>query len=98
MTGQKELSGEYKLILNNRKNLYIEGVEHVANFSEEEITLNTKLGFLVLKGEGLDITQLNLEEGNLEVEGLFKTIDFAEDRSSKTIKNKSKGLLERILK
>lgn len=98
MNDFREMSGEYKLILTNRKCLYIEGVEHVANFSEEEISLDTKMGCLVLKGEGLDITQLNLEDGNLEVEGLFKSIDFSGDRSAKGIKNKSKGLIERILK
>jgi len=98
MAEARELSEEYKLILTNRKSLFIEGVEHVVNFSEEEIILDTKMGYLVLKGEKLDVTQLNLEDGNLEVEGLFKCIDFSSDPAQRSLKNKSKGLLERLLK
>lgn len=98
MNELKELSGEYKLILTNRRNLYIEGVEHVANFSQEEIILETKLGLLILKGEELDITQLNLEDGNFKVEGLFKSVEFSNDHVNKGLKNRSKGMLERLLK
>jgi len=88
----------YQIIMTNREHVVIEGVEHVASFDEEEIILETKMGLLLLKGENLHIIQLNLEEGNLVVEGLCKAIDFSEDKAVKGFRGKSKNLLNRLLK
>lgn len=85
----------HKLILAERKHLMIEGVQHVGSFDEKEISLDTSLGFLLLKGEGLHITQLNLDEGTLTVEGFINSMEFQEGR---TAKGRGKGMLSRILK
>lgn len=87
-----------KMLMTNRQKLQLEGVEHVASFDEEEITLETDLGMLVLKGKGLHITQLNLEVGNLAVEGLIFSIDYIEEKGVKGLRSRGKGLLDKILK
>ncbi len=97
MSGRDE-SREYKIVMTNRKNIVIEGVENVESFDDEEILLETRMGFLVLKGQNLHIIQLNLEEGSLVVEGLCKSLNFAEDKEAKGIKGKGKGILQRILR
>ncbi|GBF32154.1 forespore shell protein [Desulfocucumis palustris] len=86
---------KHRLTLTERKHLMLEGVRQVGSFDEKEITLDTSLGFLSLKGEGLHITQLNLDEGVLTVEGFIAIMEFSE---SKTAKGRGKGLLNRILK
>lgn len=86
---------KHMLTLTERKHLMLEGVQHVGSFDEKEITLDTSLGFLSLKGEGLHITQLNLDEGVLTVEGLIATMEFSENKNAKS---RGKGLLNRILK
>lgn len=85
----------HKLILTERKHLVIEGVLHVGSFDEKEISLDTSLGFLLLKGEGLHITQLNLDEASLTVEGFISSMEFLEGKSAK---GRGKGMLSRILK
>lgn len=97
MTGQDE-SKEYKIMMTNRRNAVIEGVENVESFDDHEILMETKMGVLVLKGQGLHIVQLNLDEGTLIVEGHCKTLDFIDDKTAKGIKDRGKGLLQRILK
>ncbi|MHB9093250.1 MAG: sporulation protein YabP [Eubacteriales bacterium] len=97
MTGRDE-SKEYKIIMTNRENAVIEGVENVESFDDREILLETKMGLLVLKGQNLHIIQLNLDEGTLVVEGHCKTLDFMDDKSAKGIKGKGKGIIQRILK
>ncbi len=92
----KDEFNQYKLIMTNRKNLIVEGVQNVESFDDEEIILDTKMGTLILKGENLHVVQLNLENGTFIVEGLCTTLDFSEER--KGIKNKGKGFIERILK
>lgn len=82
----------HSVSLNGRKQLVMEGVKHVDSFDEKEITLETNLGRVVLKGESLHITQLNLDTGNLAAEGFFNSIQYMEGKS------KGKGVLGRILK
>ncbi len=86
----------HKVMLTDRKFLLVEGVRHVESFDENEITLNTTMGFLILKGEGLHIIQLDLEKGNLTAEGFFTSLLFQEDRSRGRVKGKN--VLKRLLK
>ncbi len=97
MNGRDDLK-EYKIVMTNRKNAVIEGVENVESFDDEEILLETKMGFLVLRGQNLHIVQLNLEEGSLTVEGLCKSLDFVEEKNAKGIKGRGKGIIQRILR
>ena len=86
----------HNISVSGRKQLVLEGVLHVDSFDESEITLETNLGMLVLKGEGLHITNLNLEQGNLAAEGYFSSFQYHESKDKG--KAKAKGLLSRILK
>lgn len=92
----KDEFNQYKLIMTNRKNLVVEGVQNVESFDDQEIVLDTKMGTLILKGENLHVVQLNLENGIFIAEGLCRSLDFSEEK--KGIKGKGKGFIERILK
>ncbi len=85
----------HKLVLLERKHLALEGVKQVGTFNESEVDLDTTLGYLCLKGANLHITQLNLDEGKLTVEGYISAIEFNENKMPG---NKGRGLLNRILK
>lgn len=87
--------GEQKLTLIDRKHLDLEGVRHVGNFDEREIVLDTTMGALFLKGEGLNITKLNLDEGTLSVQGFISSMEY---RESKSAKGKGKNMLSRLIK
>lgn len=87
---------QYKVVMTNRKNLLVEGVQNVDSFDDAEIILDTKMGTLVLKGDNLHVVQLNLEDGTFIVEGVFKSLDFSDEK--KGIKGKGKGFIERILR
>lgn len=85
----------HSVSINERKQLVLEGVQHVGNFDESEITLETNMGILILKGEGLHITQLSLETGKLAAEGFITSLQYVE---SKGRGKRGKGFLNRILK
>ncbi|SHK35364.1 sporulation protein YabP [Desulforamulus aeronauticus] len=90
--------GKHVLSIDGRKILKLEGVQHVGSFDEQEITLDTNMGFLKLKGEGMHITHLNLDEGSLVVEGFINALEYVEGRSAKGGKARGKGFINRILK
>ncbi|WP_337833519.1 YabP/YqfC family sporulation protein [Desulfotruncus arcticus] len=85
-----------RLTLTERSHLVVQGVEHVGKFNEREINLDTNLGFLVLRGEGLHITNLDLETKNMVVEGRIFALEFFERKSGKGVRGK--GMLDRIFK
>ena len=45
------------------------GVNEVLGFDENQVTLMTENGEIALTGEGLHVTKLMLEEGQMAVEG-----------------------------
>ncbi|GAB6179122.1 hypothetical protein JCM14036_04410 [Desulfotomaculum defluvii] len=90
--------GKHVLTIEGRKKLQLEGVQHVGSFDEQEITLDTNMGFLQLKGEGMHITNLNLDKGSLVVEGFINGLEYIEGKSTRGNKSKSKGFINRILK
>ena len=64
-----EPNGRHGLILENRSRLELTGVTDVDRFSEEGILLYTQLGELSIKGRNLHINRMNVESGELSVEG-----------------------------
>lgn len=87
----------YQLTLTNREMLQANGVIEVESFDDHEIIAASKLGPLVIKGEGLHIIQLNLEEGKLVLEGDIVSIQYVENKKAK-MKLKGRGVLERLFK
>ena len=86
----------HELNMSNRESLNITGVSHVGSFDEHEVVLETSLGILIIKGRELAITQLNLDDGKLAVEGVVKSLEYAEEGLLKDMKNRSKGLIGKI--
>lgn len=93
-----EERGKHVVQLIDRKQISLTGVQHVGTFDEEEITLDTNMGYVLLKGEGMHITQLDLDDGKLMVEGYINSIEYIEGLSTKGGRVKGKGILNRILK
>lgn len=72
-----------ELTLTNREVLQTTGVQKVVSFDDHEIILETGIGLLVLHGEELHITHLDLTAGDLIVEGLIISLEFCEERGKK---------------
>lgn len=84
----------HQLVLAERERLTLDGVLHVESFDDQEIVLETELGGLVIQGEDLHIKELNLEKGNLLVQGYVQSVEYLGDSLSK----KGKGLLARLFR
>ncbi|PKM90075.1 MAG: sporulation protein YabP [Firmicutes bacterium HGW-Firmicutes-12] len=87
----------YQITLTNREVLQADGVLEVESFNENQITAISKLGVLVIKGEGLHIVQLNLEDGKMLIEGKINSILYVENKKAQ-VRQRGKGIIERLLK
>lgn len=66
------------LLLENKEILNITGVEGVDNFNDETVVLLTNKGKLTIKGERLNISKLNVDEGKLIVKGEINSLVYSE--------------------
>jgi sporulation protein YabP len=91
-----EQKGGHQLQLVQRENLTITGITHLENYDDREIMLHTNCGVLTLKGEGLHITHLDVERGNLQVSGLLTSMTYS-DQGAKGRSSRG-SLWQRLLK
>lgn len=62
--------------IENRELVSISGVKDVGSFNETEIILMTDCGGLTIDGTELHITKLNLDEGQIIVEGQLIALEY----------------------
>lgn len=79
------------IILENRKNLNLTGVKDVVSFDDETVILDTALGRLTVKGDGLHISSFNTESGDLTAEGNVIALVY-------TTEEKSGGVFSRLFR
>lgn len=82
----------HHIILEEREQLIVSGVEEVERFDEETILLTTAQGGLEIQGEGLHIEKLSLDGGDLKVEGRVDALVYETQSRSR-----GGGLLSRLL-
>ncbi len=70
------------ILVENRNKVTITGVEQVESFNENTIILMTVKGGMTIKGEGLNVGKLNLEDGNVKIDGIINGIFYNDKDSS----------------
>ncbi len=69
---------EHKVEMQGRASLAVTGVEDVESFDETEIVMNTSQGNLIVRGSGLHIGKINLDVGEIKVEGVINDLSYEE--------------------
>ena len=64
----------HHIILEEREQLSVSGVEEVESFDENTIVMLTNRGTLIVRGEELHIEKLSLDGGDLKVEGTIDSL------------------------
>ena len=82
----------HHIILEEREQLVVSGVEEVESFDENTILLTTAQGGLEIQGEGLHIEKLSLDGGDLKVESRVNALLYESDQGGR-----GGGFLARLL-
>lgn len=67
--------------LKERKALYMTGILDVQSFDPEEVILESTEGNLIIKGSGLHVSRLNLDKGEMDIDGNFNSIVYAQGKA-----------------
>lgn len=90
---ENDKSKIHDVILKNRKNLSITGVLDVDNFDEETVTTYTDQGELTIKGENLHISKINLDTGDISLDGTITALIYSDN-----INSEKQGFFSRLFK
>ena len=77
-----------------RKNLVITGVKKIENFDKEQFLLETVMGFIIVKGEDLELVKLDTLQRNVSIKGTVNALYYAEDINKK----KEDSIFNRLFK
>ena len=62
----------------------VTGVKDVNAFTEENIVLTLETSSLIVKGENLNISKLDLESGNVNLDGKVNSLQYIKEVSDKS--------------
>jgi sporulation protein YabP len=91
-----DVSLNNNISINERKSIVITGVKKIESFDEEEFLLETNLGYMIIKGEDLEIIKLDTYQGNVSIKGLLKSLNYIDDVKNKN--SKEQGIFNRLFK
>lgn len=74
----------HTIMLDNRSKLVMTGAEDVSGFNEETVSVKTSCGTLVIKGERLHIDKLNLETGDVSIDGKINAMQYIGSDASRS--------------
>lgn len=84
----------HRVVIDQREKLNVTGVKDVDSFNENEIIFVTSCGAITITGEDLHISRLNLEDGQLIVEGRIQSLDYSDHEEQR----QSGGFFKKMFK
>ena len=84
----------HSVSLLERKTLVITGVKQIDNFDKLHFILETTMGFMVIKGEGLELIKLDTLAGNVTIKGTIDSINYVVENKKK----EEDGIFNRLFK
>ena len=95
MEKESHINYNHSISLTERKNLMISGVKKIDNFDNEQFLMDTVMGFLLVKGEGLELVKLDTLQGSVIIKGYVNSMTYLEDGLKK---NKENTIFNRLFK
>lgn len=96
MENEMNLStANHSVSITDRKLLSITGVKKIDSFDNEEFLMDTAMGYIVIKGHGLEIIKLDTYQGNVSIKGTLDSLSYVEKGSKK---EESDGLFTKLFK
>lgn len=90
-----ETAFNHSVTLGERNDLVISGVKKIDSFDNEEFLMETSMGYLMVKGEQLEIIKLDTYQANVSIKGKINSLNYLDN-----LKNKEKedGVFTRLFK
>ncbi len=84
----------HSVSLLERKTLVITGVKKIDTFDKLHFILDTTMGFMLIKGEGLELIKLDTLSGNVTIKGTINSLEYILENK----KSNDEGIISRLFK
>ncbi len=84
--GNPKSNIEHNLTLVDRKHLTITGIEKVVSVKPDLVQLKSSAGDIVVNGQNIEVTKLDLEQHTLNLNGKFDSIKYLENNKTPLLK------------
>ena len=92
----KELiTSSHSISITERKNINLTGVKKIDSFDDTEFLMDTIMGYIIIKGEELEIVKLDTFQGNVTIKGKINSLTYTENNNKKT---KEENILSKLFK
>lgn len=88
------ITSNHSVSINERKSISLTGVKKIDSFDNEEFLMDTVMGYVVIKGEELEIVKLDTFQGNVSIKGKFNSLSYIDGGK----KNKESGVFSKLFK
>lgn len=85
----------HNISINERKSIVLTGVKKIDSFDKEEFLLETSLGYIVIRGEDLEIVKLDTREGTVSIKGIIVGLSYIDEQARK---GKEDSIFNRLFK
>ncbi|MEW9110999.1 sporulation protein YabP [Cytobacillus gottheilii] len=85
---------EHDVIMRGRRTLEISGVKQVESFDNEEFLLETVMGFLAIRGQNLQMKNLDVDKGIVSIKGKVFDLVYIDDQHG----DKAKGFFSKLFR
>jgi sporulation protein YabP len=90
----KPSTPDHDVVMRGRKILDITGVKQVESFDNEEFLLETSMGFLAIKGQNLQMKNLDVEKGIVSIKGKIFDLVYLDEQHGE----KAKGFFSKLFR
>ena len=96
----KEMDKEETIVNHNvqiteRKNILVTGVQKIESFDNKEFFIKTVMGYMLIKGENLELLKLDTYNGNVSIKGIINSMTYLNDDNKK---EKVESILSKLFK
>ena len=67
-----------------RKTLVITGVKKIDTFDNLHFILDTTMGYMVIRGQDLELVKLDTLSGNVTIKGMIDSLEYLMDKKNKS--------------
>lgn len=94
LNNQKSTIQEHDVIMRSRRLLDITGVKQVESFDNEEFLLETVMGILAIKGQNLQMKNLDVDKGVVSIKGKIYDLVYLDEHHGE----KAKGFFSKLFR
>ena len=86
--------GSHEIKVVDRSIISLTGINKISSFDDQEFLMESNMGVILLKGEGLEIIKLDTHDGNVKIKGKLISLAYIENMK----KSKEESLLTKLFK